>query len=199
MSEPAGTMRLTLEVERAAAHHLAHDLNNHLGGIDILAEMIADDTHDPATKRQIEKIRYAATVARNQVQALRVIIPKHLQGSGQTTLNQMWPSIQSMLMDQANRVERQDARPISLRGEISVIGYILYYILAHILGATTGPVTLMGPTPGNGYAQITLQVTEDFNDLQWERPFWDDVLASHDMTLTRTDRTLVLSIPLALV
>lgn len=173
-------LQATWEVERAISHHIAHDLNNALGAIEVFSEMIAEDISDPALRARLEKMKLAAAMARGHVDVLRRMIPKHLTGRGVTLMAAVMPLVQKMLGDQAGRLTVSDVPDYALMGEIGVVVYVLYYIAGHVLGSNSSPVSCvvsLSKTEQN-MAVIDIKATGFVNELSWERPFFDDVLTA---------------------
>lgn len=173
---------VTWQVERALSHRLAHDLNNSLGAIEVFAEMLAEDMTDPACRARLEKMGMASKMARSYVHALRCSIPKHGAGQGVSLTSQLFALVTEMLGEMGARFRPTFDPDLTLKGEISVTTYIFYHLVGHVLGCCAGDVTATVQAQ-EGDAVFTFIGQGTVNDLAWERPFCDDILAAHGATL----------------
>jgi len=173
-------LQATWEVERAISHHIAHDLNNALGAIEIFSEMIVDDISDPTLRARLEKMKLAAGMARGHVDVLRRVIPKHLAGRGLTSLVHVLSLTRQMLGDQAARFDVLDSPDYPLVGEVSAVVYVIYQLAGHVLGSHSGTVSCVSTLSKDhtDLILIDIKATGFVNELSWERPFFDDVLSA---------------------
>lgn len=170
----------TGQIERAMAHHLAHDLNNALGAIEVFSEMLIEDVTDQKVREKLDKMRRAALMARSYVDVLRHAVPKHLSGKGKTSLISVLSLVQKMLGDQTDRFVVTDFEDVMMVGEIGVLTYLLYQVAAHVLGSSMEPVFFqVVDSRSSGHEMVlVLKTVGTVNPLAWEKPFFDDILTA---------------------
>ena len=182
---------VVLQVERALAHMLAHDLNNALGAIDVLAGMILDDSTDAAL--YTSKIQMAAQLGRAQVQALRHAIPKPGQGHEMTRIQDAITTVQSMMTDGGTRVMMRDLDDVVISAGIAVATYILFHLISHVAGCVSGDVLCERLSE----TRIRIAGVGDIVAPIWPTPLWDVVMAAFDLSIESAANGFVLQWPAA--
>ncbi len=89
-----------------------------------------------------------------------------------------------MITEHKPRLRVDVPNDLQLVGGQAVVTYVLYHIVGHVIGGTMGDVYVkVAPDVGKKTVSIILRGDLDVGPMNWEQPFFDDVLAAHSATL----------------
>lgn len=138
------TRIVTLDIERILSHELAHAINNSLGAMGVLLDILSQDVHDQTAIKRIGSLMWAVRLAVGNVNALRQAIPKPEEDTGASDLSFVLDTATLMLGDHASRFKRdlEAEKDFALLGDRAVMAYVFYHLVAHVIGAVQGDVRL---------------------------------------------------------
>lgn len=216
MMRGGGQDRVVLDVERILSHQIAHSLNNALGAIGVLADMITEDVQDPDIQKRLSKMTLAAEVARAQVTALRYAVPRPDQVGPAVPYAFVRETVGLMLGDLAVRLTADgDARSAAalMKGERSIMVLILSTLTAHVLGAVRGGAhmtaalthvapdgakELFGTMPKGEILRIDILADAgNVNDLMVDEDLWSRMVTDQGAMVVRLPAGFSVMWPLA--